>query len=217
MSRPVSRILSSAIIYLRRPLPDAWCDLPGSLARAVLQRLPRTRRPFLVLLRVGITEPSWSPRTLVVSYTTVSPLPASEDAGGLLSVALSRGSPRVGVTHHSALRSPDFPRHCCRDRPADSSACKRIVPGAWARPRRADPPETTSSFPSTSLPGGVATTRRPVPRGQVKGASAPRRRWPSPRANARTARPGSGLSSRRSICPSTASSRSPRGSASARS
>ena len=30
--------------------------------------------------------------------------------GGLLSVALSRGSPRVGVTHHRALWSPDFPR-----------------------------------------------------------------------------------------------------------
>jgi len=25
-------------------------------------------------------------------------------------VALSRGSPRVGVTHHRALWSPDFPR-----------------------------------------------------------------------------------------------------------
>ena len=32
-------------------------------------------------------------------------------AGGLLSVALSRGLPRVGVTHRSPLRSPDVPRH----------------------------------------------------------------------------------------------------------
>ena len=31
--------------------------------------------------------------------------------GGLFSVALSRGFPRVGVTHHRALWSPDFPRH----------------------------------------------------------------------------------------------------------
>jgi hypothetical protein len=30
--------------------------------------------------------------------------------GGLFSVALSRGSPRVGVTDHPALWSPDFPR-----------------------------------------------------------------------------------------------------------
>jgi len=31
-------------------------------------------------------------------------------SGGLFSVALSRGSPRVGVAHHPALRSPDVPR-----------------------------------------------------------------------------------------------------------
>ncbi len=37
---------------------------------------------------------------------TLTPL----SRGGLLSVALSRGSPRVGVTHHLALWSPDFPR-----------------------------------------------------------------------------------------------------------
>jgi hypothetical protein len=38
-------------------------------------------------------------------------------------VALSRGSPRVGVTHHLALWSPDFPRQhsCRRDRLTDSS------------------------------------------------------------------------------------------------
>ena len=33
-------------------------------------------------------------------------------SGGLLSVALSCGSLRVGVTHHFALGSPDFPRFC---------------------------------------------------------------------------------------------------------
>ena len=46
----------------------------------------------------------------MVSYTTVSPLPAAEAAGGLFSVALSRGSPRVAVGHHPALWSPDVPR-----------------------------------------------------------------------------------------------------------
>src|SRR5690606_19352239 len=45
-------------------------------------------------------------------------------AGGLLSVALSRGSLRVGVTHRPALWSPDVPRraHARRDRPADPFA-----------------------------------------------------------------------------------------------
>src|SRR4051794_6003375 len=35
-------------------------------------------------------------------------------AGGLFSVALSRGSPRVGVAHRPALWSPDFPRRSLR-------------------------------------------------------------------------------------------------------
>ncbi len=73
----------------------------------------------LTLLQVGFTEPRESPRTLVVSYTTVSPLLSDADqwspsGSGLFSVALSRGSPRVGVTHHLALWSPDLPRHAAR-------------------------------------------------------------------------------------------------------
>lgn len=47
--------------------------------------------------------------------------PASR--GGLFSVALACGLPRVGVTHHLALRSPDVPRvvRTTRDRPAAPS------------------------------------------------------------------------------------------------
>ncbi len=47
------------------------------LGRAALDRPRRAtvRRLLLTLLQVGFTEPSESPRTLVVSYTTVSPLP----------------------------------------------------------------------------------------------------------------------------------------------
>ena len=79
---------------------------------------------FLTLLRAGFAEPAGSPRSLVVSCTTVSPLPTC--AGGLFSVALSRGSPRVGVAHRPALRSPDLPRRPSHDvrrgRPASSSA-----------------------------------------------------------------------------------------------
>src|SRR5919198_591594 len=84
------------------------------LGRAALERLRRRpvhdRSFLLTLLRVGFTEPPESPRALVVSYTTVSPFPPPavwRCAGGLLSVALSRGSPRAGVTHHPALWSPD--------------------------------------------------------------------------------------------------------------
>ena len=70
--------------------------------------------PCLALLRVGFAEPPGSPRALVRSYRTVSPLPvrpAEPSAiGGLFSVALSCGSPRLGVTQHRALWSPDVPR-----------------------------------------------------------------------------------------------------------
>jgi len=107
------------------------------LGRAALKRLrsaiePKPKSAFLTLLQVGFTEPRESPRTLVVSYTTVSPLLLRTPTqigvreSGLFSVALSRGSPRVGVTHHLALWSPDLPRHTPegtqRGRPADSSA-----------------------------------------------------------------------------------------------
>gem|GEM_PF-2617032 len=79
--------------------------------------------PYLALLRVGFAELPVSPPGLVSSYLTVSPLPSTPFAvapsrgeatpkgvlGGLLSVALSCSSPRLGVTQHPALRSPDFP------------------------------------------------------------------------------------------------------------
>ena len=55
-------------------------------------------------------------------FTLTASAPERE-GGGLLSVALSRGLPRVGVTHHAALWSPDFPRRPPgggrRDRPTD--------------------------------------------------------------------------------------------------
>ena len=48
----------------------------------------------------------------VRSYRTISPLPSCRSSlGGYLSVALSVGSRRPGVTWHRALWSPDFPRH----------------------------------------------------------------------------------------------------------
>ena len=76
--------------------------------------------PRLALLRVGFTEPPRSPSMLVRSYRTLSPLPvrARRPAiGGFLSVALSCGSPRLAVSQHPALRSPDLPRHDPAERP----------------------------------------------------------------------------------------------------
>jgi hypothetical protein len=114
------------------------------LGRAALNRPRRhcvalRRLALLTLLRVGFTKPPQSPAALVVSYTTVSPLPPAWHArsgGGLFSVALSRGSPRVGVTDHPALRSPDLPRRSRRTgtdataRPACPSLSEIVSPAA---------------------------------------------------------------------------------------
>jgi len=65
------------IIHLRPLLPTAWCGLPAGIERAARLRrmLDRGRSSLLTLLRVGFTKPRQSPGALVVSYTTVSPLP----------------------------------------------------------------------------------------------------------------------------------------------
>src|SRR5580765_6216480 len=108
MSRPIRRVLSRravasppvTVIHLGQPLPTASSALP------VCSGGPPSNAHCLSLLQVGFTKPTWSPRSLVVSYTTVSPLPPAGAGGGLFSVALSRGSPRVAVSHHLALWSP---------------------------------------------------------------------------------------------------------------
>src|SRR5512139_1758527 len=116
--RPVSRVLSPApvarggmaIIPLGPPLPAASSDLTRELRTGHPQTLP-----YLALLRMGFTELPTSPPALVSSYLTLSPLPAFAEAmaGGLLSVALSLGSPPVPVRDHPALWSPDFPPPAC--------------------------------------------------------------------------------------------------------
>ena len=116
------------VIYLGRRLPGASCGLP--------ERNSETgylSRSYSALLQMGFTVPRSSPSRAVGSYPTVSPLPAARiitPAGGLFSVALSIGSPRLGVTQHFALWSSDFP-HPKRDatiRPA-CKANQRINDG----------------------------------------------------------------------------------------
>jgi hypothetical protein len=76
--------LRSAAIHLGLPSPAGSCGLPAgsdgppSNACAAARLAPRG---LLTLLRVGFTEPPRSPGVLVVSYTTVSPLPRAGCAG----------------------------------------------------------------------------------------------------------------------------------------
>ena len=116
-------------------LPRERCNLPGRSGGQP------SNTSCLVLLRVGFAEPPQSPGVLVVSCTTVSPLPTV--VGGLFSVALSRGSPRVGVTHHPALWSPDFPQQP-RGAPRSpgrlvQTSSVRRVPGWTAQPPGSQP------------------------------------------------------------------------------
>ena len=86
----VSRILCTgrltasrpAVIHLGLPSPAGSSGLPAGIGRATLDRLRSAPKParLLALLQVGFTEPSRSPGTLVVSYTTVSPLPRPRGA-----------------------------------------------------------------------------------------------------------------------------------------
>ena len=151
-SRSISRILS-----LRRggggDHPSATAVASGlvrptrELGRAALERSRGAvrRRHLLGLAPGGVCRAT--PVTggagglLHHRFTLTTPIARG---GGLLSVALSRGSPRVAVSHHPALWSPDFPRRpgCPgrRGRPADSSADQRRA--SWTSVRTARVPSS---------------------------------------------------------------------------
>jgi len=112
---------AGAIIHLRPLLPAAWCDLPGdsgeqpSSASADARTRPFDLAPGGVYRAIPVT---WDAGGLLHRRFTLTSVRwdgrhlTDWVGGGLFSVALSRGSPRVGVTHHHALWSPDFPRRC---------------------------------------------------------------------------------------------------------
>jgi hypothetical protein len=124
------------------------------------------------LLRVGFTEPPQSPGVLVVSYTTVSPLPALRRVGavgGLFSVALSRELPRVGVAHHPARWSPDLPRYVVgttqRGRPAGLSAYQPSPKRERGAQRRAKGGATKAQPPGACTRPVSRSPTRSAPRG----------------------------------------------------
>jgi hypothetical protein len=123
-SRPVGRVLCTRLrgptaIHLGLPLPTASCGLPASIGRAALDRSRRKRLqetlPFWPCSGWGLpSRPSHLERWWSLTPPFHPYLLGRSRGGGLFSVALSRGSPRVGVTDHPALRSPDLPRHTHR-------------------------------------------------------------------------------------------------------
>ena len=92
--------------------------------------------PYSALLRVGFSLPAVSPRrrcALTAPFHPCHPRSRPREFGGMLSVALSLGSPPLAVSQHAALWSPDFPPRLLRrrgDRPARSANTPRVAPGA---------------------------------------------------------------------------------------
>jgi hypothetical protein len=77
-SRPISRVLSRAIIHLGYASPHTSSDLPGSLygpyVRSKSEDFGRVL-PYLVLLQAGFAVPPSVTTGAVRSYRTLSPLP----------------------------------------------------------------------------------------------------------------------------------------------
>jgi len=138
-SRPISRVLSvprcsrplraaaprryGTAIHLRHRLPGTSSGTTRDTGRAAPGR--RTVRPCSALLRAGFTWPAGHPAAggLLPHHFTV----ATVAGGCVLSVALSFGSPRLGVTQRPALWSPDFPRAGDRPPAAVRPACGASV------------------------------------------------------------------------------------------
>ena len=131
--------LPCATIPLRLPLPTASSGLPVSSGGPPSNaHAGPTRTPIPLDLASGgvciATPVTWGAGGLLHHRFTLTPRPKAR--GGLLSVALSRGSPRVGVTHHLALRSPDFPRRRRSEDRAAAAARPTHPPSKGTRPRR---------------------------------------------------------------------------------
>lgn len=123
-----------AAIHLGRMSPPASCNPPGRLIRKpIAGPCEPTRRPYSVLLPMGFTVPSallptrWALTPPFHPYPVipaVSSLQRYGRRGGLLSVALSLGSPPPGVTRHRVSMEPGL----------SSPAAFRHMTGAAARP-----------------------------------------------------------------------------------
>lgn len=109
-SRPISRVLSWTVIPLGASSPIRSSNLPGPDAGSAI-------RSLFGLAPGGVCHAGLLPDSRCALTAPFHPCHASSTLsntrpfGGLLSVALSVGSRRPGVTWHRALWSPDFPRH----------------------------------------------------------------------------------------------------------
>jgi hypothetical protein len=115
----------ATVIPLDRPLRDGSRDQPGSLGPATVlpcsAETSQGARSLFGLAPGGACHAGPVAGPAVRSYRTLSPLPsrASARAGGLLSVALSLGSPPAGVARRLVAMEPGLssPARKARERP----------------------------------------------------------------------------------------------------
>jgi hypothetical protein len=99
-------------IPLGRPSPNASCDRPERRREGspgIFGSLRDACRSYLVLLPVGFSLPPPLPAArcaLTAPFHPCLPPGVPKRAGGVLSVALSLGSPPPGVTRHRASVEP---------------------------------------------------------------------------------------------------------------
>src|SRR5262245_53929101 len=105
-SRPVSRVLSWTVIPLGAASPIRSSNLPGDTAGRGIASL-------FGLAPGGVCRAGPLPDSRCALTAPFHPChaPCERAVRRYLSVALSVGSRRPGVTWHRALWSPDFPRH----------------------------------------------------------------------------------------------------------
>ena len=131
-----ARLAPAAAIHLGLPLPTGSCGLPAGsgeqpsnacaghhLAAVALLGLA----PGGVYLAIPVARDAGE--LLPHRFTLTGP-----EAGGLFSVALSRGSPRVAVNNHPALRSPDVPRRRHQGTDATAQPTRPSRPHPTGRP-----------------------------------------------------------------------------------
>ena len=170
-------------IHLGRPSPDASRDLPGRRRGNPPDR-NRSAVPTWSCSRWGLPcRPRCRGRGALLPhpFTLTRLRPGGASVGGLLSVALSLGSPPPGVTRHRVSVEPGLsspgtgaePR--CRERP--SGRLTTSTPRSPEGPRQ----------PGSARPRGARRSRRPPRRSRPRGGSGAGR----PRARPRSPGPGS--------------------------
>ena len=112
-------------IPLGRRLPGVSSNLPGRPIRTLIRRF-LSAPPLFGFAPGGVCRAASVAGRAVRSYRTVSPLPAEAQAaaGGLLSVALSLGSPPPDIIRHRMSMEPGL----------SSPAAFRRVRGAAVQP-----------------------------------------------------------------------------------